>query len=89
MYEFGSIDLRPYLDDLKNEKEEPWYKNLDEPPKLKEQVLDFGFRQENTSKFSIKKKIRIFLLEEEELNKNKTVENTKKINFSKKTSEKR
>ena len=101
MYEFGSIDLRPYLDDLKNEKDGVSSKEgIDEGPKLKkEQVLDFGFQQENTNKISLKKKRNnISILGEEENSeslkggeekKKKNLERTNKIHIPKKTTSKK
>ena len=100
MYEFGSIDLKPYLNDLKSESEGSDSKrDTDETPKLKkEQVLDFGFQQENTNKISLKKKGKNLSIGEEESNakaeknieKNKkTFDRTNKINIPKKSTGKK
>ena len=101
MYEFGSIDLKPYLNDLNNEKDGVSSKQeLDEGPKLKkEQVLDFGFQQENTNKISLKKKgNNLSILEEEDKSdsfnneegkKKKSFERTNKINIPKKATSKK
>lgn len=64
LYEFGKIDINPYLKELKEGKpqssgvkekqgEAPGEK--EEVPKLKkEQVLDFGFTEEKTKRFTFK-----------------------------------
>ena len=101
MYEFGSIDLRPYLNDLKNERDgTDSKKEIDEGPKLKkEQVLDFGFQQESTNKISLKKKGQNLSIgeEKEEVDdgkvddekSKKNLERTNKINLPKKTTTKK
>ena len=61
LFEFGKIDLKPYLNDLKNEqngggsssqKEVPSddESSIDAKDRKKEQVLDFGFEEEVESK---------------------------------------
>ncbi len=101
MYEFGSIDLRPYLDDLKSESEgTDSKKEIDEGPKLKkEQVLDFGFQQEDTKKISLNKKRKNLSIAENEIDvkdnnnvgekRKQTFERTNKINIPKKTTTKK
>ena len=101
MYEFGSIDLRPYLDDLKYEREGTDSKEeINEGPKLKkEQVLDFGFQQEDTKKISLNKKRKNLSIAENEndVKDNKNVgekrkqpfERTNKINLPKKSTTKK
>jgi len=61
LYEFGKVDIAPYLEDLKRESEGGGVKEEKETEKIeerigiqKEQVLDFGFEEEKDKKFSFK-----------------------------------
>jgi len=62
LFEFGKIDIAPYLEELKNEKTgTPRNKEEKEEEKIeerigikKEQVLDFGFAEKKDKKFSFK-----------------------------------
>jgi serine/threonine-protein kinase len=62
LFEFGKIDINPFLKELKEgrtslpEKKVPEGKKEEEEPKFKkEQVLDFGFKEEKTKRFTFKK----------------------------------
>lgn len=55
MFEFGKIDVRPYLEELKNEieggkpsQEKTSNNNEEEFKRKQEQVIDFGFEEEET-----------------------------------------
>ena len=97
LFEYGKIDLSPYLNDLNNEKNDGGKdKNLNDSSNAlkKESVLDFGFEKEETKKLKIGKKKTDFSIEdnsgeeEDENKKNITkkirrTELTKRINIGK------
>ena len=58
LFEYGKIDLRPYLNDLKKNDDEVSEVIEDDkkaPSIKKESVLDFGFEKESTNKMILKK----------------------------------
>jgi serine/threonine-protein kinase len=58
LFEYGKIDIRPYLNDLKkndNDVNEIIEDDDNSPSIKKESVLDFGFEKESTNKIMLKK----------------------------------
>ncbi len=63
LFEFGKIDISPFLKELKQSKAPSPGKKVEEqekeelPKEKKERVLDFGFKEEKTKRFILKKEM--------------------------------